>query len=252
MYLTAANNLSMYKNLLITKNHRPHKLFVKEGVEMQYNDRQSLDNYKDLLKTLFDLLKRNGSKKTEDTVEDFDEQEEARIEEIISNLKKYEDSQRENINLRSKFETYSKIIVDTNVFVNDEKPLKTYKILLNNKDKLLVHIVVKKELELLRKHQDGLKSQMASFYLEFIDTHKIEVFKDPKIDFKTMGEEFADKHLVNFTKYYLNQNQNQKILFVSNDMKPNPPGPYYELKKYNLRNLIVWNHNNFINQSNSR
>lgn len=252
MYLTAANNLSMYKNLLITKNHRPHKLFVKEGIEMHYNDRQSCDNYKELLKTLFDLLKRNGAKKTEENVEDFDAEEELRMDEIMDNLEKYQESQKENLKIRSKLEAYSKIIVDTNVFLNEDKPLKTFKILLNNKDKLIVHIAVKKELELLYQHQEGLKSKMAGFYLDFINICKIEVFNDPKIDFKTMGEEFADKHLVNFTKYYLNQNHNQKILFVSNDMKPNPPGPYYELKKYNLRNLTVWNHDIFINQSNSR
>ena len=245
MYLTAANNLTMYKNLLIEKALRPNKLFVKEGREMGYTEKKSFDNYKSLLGDLNDLLKVNGSKK-QIRVEEYDGQEELKIEEVIGSLKTYNDNEKAIERIRNCFQTFSKIIVDTTVFVNESDSLNIFKILVSNRDKLVVHRAVKMELKLhTERNKDELKSHLADFYLKFIDFYRIEIVGD-KIDYQNMKEEFADEHLVRFTTNYIQNPKIGHVLFVSNDTKSYPPGPHYVLLQNKPQNLEVWDHKKLI------
>lgn len=232
LYLTAANNLFMYKKL-IDKKHLPLKLFIKEGFDFNLTNQESLNNYKELTQTIYDIL--IAKQKAKGIIEAMDIEETKRIELIKDNLTAI----CLNNYSTSTFSSYTHIVLDTNFFIsktNHNSVLKCFKAL---KEKIFIHEAVLKELQWNAKGDEMLKKVLCELYANLIvrDNYNVDKWNSTgNTTIKIIEKDMADKYLVDYVKYLLSDKGN-KVLFVSDDRskgvyggkKLYSKGPYREL-----------------------
>jgi len=234
LYLTAANNLFMYKKL-IDKKHLPLKIFIKEGFDFNLTNQESLNNYKELTQTIYDIL--IAKQKAKGIIETMNIEEVKRLEAIKANLTEICFSNYSTLT----FSSYTHIVLDTNFFIsksNHNSVLKCFKAL---KDKIFIHEAVYKELQWNAKGDEALKKILCEFYAKIIlsDNYNIDKWTLAGNSIVSIIEkDMADKYLVAYVKHLISD-KNNKVLFISDDRnkgvyggrKLYAKGPYRELNE---------------------
>ena len=220
MLFTASNKLVYYKSMIKGKNYAPHGLFIKEGLDFGYDNIDSFNNYKHLLKTLESFFV-TYSRKNVELVELWDEDECRKVFALENSITANTD-QSIIANIKSNISEYTHIILDTNIYMHEhnialvkEKIIMTYPVF----------------LELKRNADNPYFSRIAflsSYFTKGIDKNDRSLslglsnddinYIDAKFNSGKKLEDLADKYFTKILNYYSNIGQSH-VLFITNDWK---------------------------------
>ncbi len=220
MLFTASNKLVYYKSMIKGKNYAPHGLFIKEGFDFGYNNIDSFNNYKQLLKTLESFFV-TYSRKNRELVELWDEDE---CRKVIALENSISDNTDQSIiaNIKSNISKYTHIILDTNIYMHE------HNIALVKEMIIMTYPVF---MELKRNADNPYFSQIAflsNYFTEYIDKSNRSLSLglsdddinniDTKFNSGKKLEDLADKYFTKILNYYSNIEQSH-VLFITNDWK---------------------------------
>ncbi|MEI6554603.1 MAG: hypothetical protein WCL70_03360 [Paludibacter sp.] len=268
---TGNNQLDNMLNALYGSQYLPFRIFIKEGIEMNYDPDHSVNNYLKLINIIQQLCDTKHLESKESRLESFNILAQKKIEYFRKSLDAV-DTFNKLQQINDKLNEYDIVILDTNILMQDPIPF----IALTKNEK--IKIIYPVYLELIRNttdHEERRKNTyqkyLADFFIDYYNlTEECEMFSVQKEIFgKELSEmkkeflsankvnEFADEYFTPALKYYLNLEN--KVLFITND-STNKKGangelvnaPYkmaIELKDTN-ENLTVLKPSEILNQLN--
>lgn len=233
LFLTASNNLSLYKQLLNNNNkYTPNGLALKEGPDLLLDTEQSYKNFSDFINLLYMFLNKENKKKSLDILDlsDADSFEEYQI------LKKLKELPIKIDNMRNSFD---KIIIDTNILIeqtifNFLQEYNTVKMIIEHyTSSIWLHSSVIQELKwqivretnkngktIVSEQIHDRKRALSEIYLELFKIYDVSIIQE-NIDYSNVKNpnDLADKYIKN----EMLQNNNKKVILLSKDVKNNGP-----------------------------
>lgn len=241
---TASNQLHNMLSVLSKNEYTPHRIFIKEGFDINHTADQLYKNYLSLLECIHQTAIANFRGKPK-KLESYTLEEQKRIDNFQISISDNSWQIELNKIYVNELRDYTHIVLDTNIFYLD-KPL----VPLSPDAKIVLCYPVFLEM---RRHSE----ERGDTYKKFCAEYFLELYKD-NVDktsltfeqiinienqFNNGNSEFADSYFENVLKFYATQNTN-KILFVSNDKNG---------KAGNTHNLSpIKAIKNWVNQSNIR
>jgi hypothetical protein len=225
MIFTASNNLSVYKSMVSNSAFAPHHLFVKEGIDLMLNEQESFENYKNLINAFSVFFTLRPQNKT-DILQRYDIKMYELADSFLQELKLINLDKEYNLtNLRS----FDYLVFDTNIFMRNTLNFEEFeiltKVLVELKDKVLIHYTVLYELEQNSYPRGASKASVqCEYFLDLIINNMIPINYEslPEnyrniFDSSNDNNDLADYYLVTLCKKLLEDDK--RIFFLSNDWK---------------------------------
>lgn len=215
---TASNQLHNMLTVLSKNEYTPHRIFIKEGFDINQTKDQLYKNYLSLLQCINQtaIASQRGKPKK---LESFVLEEQAKIQNFNSKLE--DGSWQEELNQLyiTHLKEYTHIILDTNIFYL-EKPM----LPLSPDCNIILCYPVFKEMERLKIEREETYNKFCAEY--FIELYKGKVdnisignkLSEIDIKFQRKEKDIADNYFVDVVEYY-SQIIDSNLLFVSNDKK---------------------------------
>jgi hypothetical protein len=223
MYLTASNDLSKFRTLLLNKKYNPHVVFTKEGADQLLSDEESFLHYVDLLDLLNGFLTAAEPRKIVETIQILnliEEGKKSELAEIYRRLCKRTTGK----NRFPSLDEYEEIYIDSNVFLNEDPEL-LLDLLIGKRHRVRIPATVKHELDHLSEnsqHKKPLEALSASFFSKCIDELQLNIdwsnLSQRDIRLIKNGDQhppdFADRHFE-----LLMRDKDKQTLLISQDAR---------------------------------
>ena len=228
---TASNQLMNYKNVILSK-YAPAGIYLKEGFDLIINSSQHDENYRNLLNSLSAALNNSINAKyrklscgAAGRVDNNDPEELS----AVAYVDRYMNTKQWNIiyeKMRGKLKQYDHVLVDTCIFYRYKEPF----IALCNSDKVRCIYPVYREMERIsitrentyRKYAASMTCSMFqnNIYKEQCLTLDQINEIDKKFKEGKQLENLADNYFLPSIINILHKNNNEKVLFITNDNRP--------------------------------
>jgi hypothetical protein len=215
---TASNQLHNMLSVLHKNEYTPHRIFIKEGFDINQTQDQLYKNYLSLLQCITDtaLASHRGKPKL---LESYKVEEQNKIEVFQKSIDDGTWQGELNTLYNNGLKDYSHIILDTNIFYL-EKPL----IALSPDANIILCYPVSKEMERHSLERGDTYVKFCAQYFLKLYENRVET-KSLSTDILTIDTQFntgasdiADNYFEQVVEYYANDPKH-KVLFISNDMK---------------------------------
>lgn len=215
---TASNQLHNMLAVLSKNEFTPHRIFIKEGFDINQTKDQLYKNYLSLLTCINQTAtaSRRGKPKK---LESYVLEENAKIENFQNRMKDNSWQQELNQLYINHLKEYTHIVLDTNIFYLD-KPLTP----LSPDANIILCYPVFKEMERQKIERDATYNKFCAAYFVELYEDKVDkvslAHKLSEIDTKFHSKEsdIADNYFVEVVDYYAKM-VDSNVLFISNDMK---------------------------------
>jgi len=221
MYLTASNDLSKFRKLLLSKKYNPHVVFTKEGADQFLSAEESFLHYCELTELFAAFLAVDEPRKIVESIEIvnlLEEAEKKELAEVYSKICSEVSFSRDF----GAFDEFDEIFPDTNIFLHSN-PKELVELMVAQKDRFRILETVRYELMNLSRDSQGkkpLEGIRAAFFVHCIEELEIKIdntgiFPNEQRIIVQNGQPpdgFADDHFQRLMK-----TKHKNVLALSND-----------------------------------
>ena len=219
LLFTASNQLHNMLSVINTNEHIPHRIFIKEGFDINQTKDQLYKNYLLLLQSIYHTASanyRNNPKR----LESFILEEQNKIEHFQREIDEVRWQNEINQIYTNTLSNFTHIVLDTNIFYLDN-PLIA---LSPDANIILLYPVYMEMLRILNDREQTYRKFCAEYFLELfknkIGNTPFDSRDTDAIDeaFARGNSDIADNYFKKAVEYYT-KDSNNKILFITNDTK---------------------------------
>lgn len=221
MISTASNQLMNYKNVL-TPKYMPASIFIKEGFDFLINNEKSKDNYRNLIDSFQRAISQSVimNKRSAARADDGYAEDELKLirmyEEFLCSKNWYDDGQK----IKKIINGCDNVLIDTCIYYYQKRP---YIMSYYYGDKVKCFYPVYFEMLRLSKTKEPsfrsymAEKQVARYRNDIYDLGLSEQDKSDIHEKLKRERDVADKYFLPVIQYLKDENDNSKILLLTND-----------------------------------